>query len=44
MRFGPPVIDALEAAGLLEDLVRRQFAPFYDSPEARAILAAPRPR
>jgi hypothetical protein len=42
LRFAPPAIDALAAAGLLDDLVRRQLARFYDSPAARAILAADR--
>jgi hypothetical protein len=42
LRFAPRVIDALDEAGLLADLVRRQLSGFYASPEARAILR-PRP-
>lgn len=37
-RFGPPVIEALHEAGILEDLVRRRLAAFYTSPEATAAL------
>lgn len=46
LRFAPRVIDALVGSGLLEDLLRRQFAAFYASPEAAEILAErarPRP-
>lgn len=43
MRFAPRAIDALDDAGLLDDVVRRQLARFYDSPAARAILAAGAP-
>ncbi|SDL11331.1 hypothetical protein SAMN05428985_109211 [Nocardioides sp. YR527] len=39
LRFGPPVIEALAEAGVLEQLVRRRLSSFYDSPEARALLA-----
>lgn len=39
LRFGPPVIERLHAAGFLEASVRRRLAPFYDSPEFRAALA-----
>ncbi|TQL70202.1 hypothetical protein FB381_4131 [Nocardioides albertanoniae] len=38
LRFGPPVIEALAEAGVLERLVRRRLSSFYDSPEARALL------
>ena len=38
LRFAPPVIEALHGSGLLEQFLRRQLAPFYDSAEARAIL------
>jgi hypothetical protein len=38
LRFGPPVIEALADAGVLEQLVRRRLASFYDSAEARALL------
>ncbi|MFJ9391070.1 hypothetical protein ACIRON_19765 [Nocardioides sp. NPDC101246] len=38
LRFGPPVIEALAEAGVLEQLVRRRLSSFYDSPEARALL------
>lgn len=38
MRFAPPAIEALAESGLLDDLVRRQLARFYDSAAARAIL------
>ncbi|MDO7867593.1 hypothetical protein [Nocardioides jiangxiensis] len=37
-RFGPPVLDALAQAGVLEGLVRRRLAGFYTSPEAQALL------
>lgn len=37
-RFGPPVLDALAEAGVLEGLIRRRLAGFYSSPEARALL------
>ena len=39
MRFAPPAIAALDDAGLLAETLRRQFARFYESDEARAILA-----
>jgi hypothetical protein len=39
MRFAPTAIAALDDAGMLADTLRRQFARFYDSDEARAILA-----
>ena len=39
MRFAPTVIAALDDAGMLAETLRRQFARFYDSDEARAILA-----
>ncbi|GGU08934.1 hypothetical protein [Nocardioides albus] len=38
LRFGPPVIEALAEAGVLEQLVRRRLSSFYDSAEARALL------
>lgn len=38
LRFGPPVIEALHEAGLLEELVRPRLAGFYASPAARALL------
>jgi hypothetical protein len=39
LRFAPAAIEALHAEGLLAELVRRQLAGFYASPEALAILA-----
>ncbi|SHH64210.1 hypothetical protein SAMN05443575_4247 [Jatrophihabitans endophyticus] len=39
MRFAPRAVRALDEAGELENLVRRQLAPFYESDEARALLA-----
>lgn len=38
LRFGPPVIETLAEAGVLEQLVRRRLASFYESAEARALL------
>lgn len=38
MRFAPRAIAALDEAGVLEALVRRRLAAFYDSAEARALL------
>ncbi len=38
LRFGPPVIEALAEAGVLEQLLRRRLSSFYDSAEARALL------
>lgn len=38
LRFGPPVIEALAEAGVLEQLIRRRLSSFYDSPEAQALL------
>ncbi|MEU6138406.1 hypothetical protein [Nocardioides sp. NPDC047086] len=38
LRFGPPVIEALAEAGVLEQLIRRRLSSFYESPEARALL------
>lgn len=38
LRFGPPVIEALAEAGVLEQLVRRRLSSFYESAEARALL------
>jgi hypothetical protein len=38
LRFAPPAIDALAAEGVLDDLLRRQFARFYDSEQAQAVL------
>lgn len=40
LRFAPPAIAALRDSGVLDDLVRRQLAGFYESPEARTILEA----
>ncbi|MBO0842554.1 MAG: hypothetical protein J2O46_05165 [Nocardioides sp.] len=40
LRFGPPVIEALAETGVLEQLVRRRLAAFYDSPEAQALLGS----
>ncbi|GAA3958202.1 hypothetical protein [Gordonia caeni] len=40
LRFGPPVIARLEAEGYLSGLLRRRFAPFYESPEYLAAVAA----
>lgn len=37
-RFGPPAIRALQSAGLLVPMVRRQLAPFYASEAAQALL------
>jgi hypothetical protein len=39
LRFAPKAIDALERAGLLEDLIRRRLAPFYASAEVQTLLA-----
>ena len=39
MRFAPDAIAAMDDAGVLADTLRRQLARFYDSDEARAILA-----
>ncbi len=39
MRFGPSALEALDEAGLLEQIVRRQLARFYESPEALAVLS-----
>lgn len=39
LRFAPRAIEALHGTGLLEDIVRRRLAAFYDSAEARALLA-----
>lgn len=39
LRFGPPVIEALAEAGVLEQLVRRRLSSFYDSREAQTLLA-----
>ncbi|HEY2296862.1 MAG TPA: hypothetical protein VGH43_03975 [Jatrophihabitans sp.] len=38
LRFAPGAIEALDEAGLLADLIRRQFARFYGSEEARAVF------
>lgn len=38
MRFGPPIIAHLNERGILDRILRRQFAPFYHSPEFRAAL------
>lgn len=38
LRFGPPVLDTLADAGILEGLVRRRLAAFYTSPAAEALL------
>lgn len=38
LRFVPPVVDMLRAQDLLEPLVRRQLADFYESGTAREIL------
>lgn len=38
LRFAPQAIEALHEAGLLEQILRRQLAAFYDSPQAQAIL------
>lgn len=39
MRFAPQAIAALDDAGVLADVVRRQVAGFYESPAAREVLA-----
>jgi hypothetical protein len=39
MRFAPDAISALDDAGVLAETLRRQFARFYESDEARVILA-----
>ena len=38
LRFAPRVIEVRVEQGVLEDLLRRQLAPFYGSAEAREIL------
>ncbi|MGW5523778.1 hypothetical protein [Gordonia sp. NPDC003950] len=38
LRFGPVVLTRLDERGMLEPLLRRQFAPFYSSPEFQAAL------
>lgn len=40
MRFAPTAIETLDESGLLDELVRRQLARFYHSPEALAVLSA----
>ena len=39
MRFAPTALAALDENGVLDDLVRRQLARFYRSPEALAVLS-----
>lgn len=39
LRFAPHVLDVLRARGMLEPLVRRQLAGFYESGAVAAILA-----
>ncbi|MCW4355857.1 hypothetical protein ONR57_21365 [Hoyosella sp. YIM 151337] len=38
MRFAPPILDLVSQNGMLESFVRRQFAPFVDSEEVRALF------
>ena len=38
VRIAPGVVDALRESGDLERILRARLAPFYDSPEARALL------
>lgn len=38
LRFAPPLFRRLDKAGVLERLVRRELAPFYESGAVRAIL------
>lgn len=38
VRFAPPVVDALRESGALEQLVRAELAPFYESAEVAEIL------
>lgn len=40
LRFAPRAIAALDKKDLLEPAIRRNLAPFYESPEVRAILKA----
>ena len=40
LRFAPAAIVALDEAGLLADLLRRQLTRFYHSDDARALLLA----
>jgi hypothetical protein len=37
--FAPPVLDALQADGVLADQVRKRLAPFYRSPAVATLLA-----
>ncbi|MBR9814761.1 hypothetical protein GYB61_13015 [bacterium] len=37
-RFLPPVIASLDNKGLLDELIRRNLAPFYESDAAKALL------
>jgi hypothetical protein len=39
MRFAPQAIAALDEAGVLADVIRRQLAGFYESGAAREVLA-----
>lgn len=39
MRFAPDALAALDEKGVLADAIRRQLQRFYDSPQAREILA-----
>lgn len=39
-RFGPPALRALDKAGLLEPMIRRQLEPFYRSEAVMALLPA----
>lgn len=39
LRFGPPVIAVFDERGVIEDLLRRRLAPFYESEEYRAAVA-----
>ena len=38
MRFGLPIIAHLDDRGLLDGILRRQFVPFYHSPEFREVI------
>lgn len=39
LRFGPPVLARLAERGLLDDVLRRRLAPFYESEHFRAAVA-----
>lgn len=39
MRFAPPVVAALNKAGMLDGIIRRQLLPFYSSGRIETLLA-----